>query len=222
MVKIVELIVFAVSAAAFGYGAARLFRKGTPKFFQLFVWAAGCYMIEELWVIVNALFGNGTQDGLVTVRLFGFFGCMCFMLSASSSESDRMADDGKQKKAKLLALLAPAVLLGIYVVYTLVPENKASLFSHITGFISIAPALFAAFFNLKHLLLPEDEKGYLKLTRGIDILSLVFYAGNYLYPMAFLYCSSFAMSVYDIILAAILFVIVLLCVRGAKKWKTSI
>lgn len=74
LIKAFELLAFDVSAKAFGYGAFHLFRKGKPKYFQLFVCAAGCYMLEELRVIVNSLLGSGSRDGLVTVRLFGFFG----------------------------------------------------------------------------------------------------------------------------------------------------
>lgn len=222
MIKIHELLAFAVSVAAFGYGAFRLFRKGTPKYFQLYVCAAGCYMLEEMWVIVNSLLGNGSQDGLVTARLVGFFGCLCFMLSANANEFDKVVDEGQDKSAKLLALIAPFDLLALYGLYAFSPVNTESAVSTVIGLISISPALFAAYLSLKHLLLPEDAMGFLRVTKGIDILALIFFAANYIYPAAFLYCPGTVMSVFDLILAGMLFGIMILCRKGAVKWKTLI
>lgn len=222
MIKIHELLAFAVSAAAFGYGAFHLFRRGIPKLFQLYVCAAGCYMLEELWVIVNSLLGNGNQDGLVTVRLFGFFGCLCFMLSANANEFDKVVDEGKNRKARTSAFISPAVLLVLYAFYAFSPVNTRSVAIIVIGFLSISPALFAAYFSLKHLLLPEDEMGFLKLTKGIDIAALVFYTANYIYPLADLYCPKTIMSVYDLILAGMLFGIIAACRKGAVKWEALI
>lgn len=116
-------------------------------------------MLEELWVIVNSLFGNGSEDGLVTVRLFGFFGCLCFMLSANMGEFDKVVDEKRDTKADFAALIAPAVLLVIYAIYAFAPANDGTTLVVVLGFISISPALPAAYLSLKHLLLPEDGMG---------------------------------------------------------------
>ena len=222
MIKVFEIIAVAISATAFGYGAFYLFRKGIPKFFQLYVCAAGCYMLEELWAIVNSLLGDGSQAGLLTVRLFGFFGCLCFMLSANANEFDKVVDEGTNRKARVLALIAPVVLLMLYAVYAFSPLNERTVGGIITGLLSISPALFAAYFSMKHLLLKEDEMGFLQSTKWIDITALVFYAANYFYPLADLYCPKTVMCGYDLILAGMLFGIIILCRRGAIKWKTRI
>lgn len=181
-------------------------------------------MLEELWVIVNSLLGNGSQDGLLTVRLFGFFGCLCFMLSANANEFDKVVDDEKSKeqKARAMAFIAPTVLLMLYALYAFSPLNPKLTATIVIGFVSISPALPAAYFSLKHLLLPEDEMGFLRVTKGIDILALIFYAANYVYPLADLYCPKTVMSVYDLVLAWVLFGVIVLCRKGAIKWKTLI
>ena len=222
LIKLLELLAFAVSAVTFGYGAFHLFRKETPKYFQLYVCAAGCYMLEELWVIVNSLLGNGGQDGLVTVRLIGFFGCLCFMLSANVNEFDKVVDEGNNRKAKALAFVAPVILLALYALFAFSPANAESAAVIVTGLISISPALFAAYFSLKHLLLPEDAMGFLRAVKGIDILALIFYAANYVYPTTNLYCPQAVMSVYDLLLAGMLFGLIVLCRKGAVKWKALI
>lgn len=222
MIQVHELLAFAVSVIAFVYGAFFLFRKETPKFFQLYVCAAGCYMLEELWVIVNSLLGNGSQYGLVTVRLFGFFGCLCFMLSANANEFDKVVDEGTDRKARAWAFIAPAALLVLVALFVFSPVNPMTAPAVVVGLLGISPALFASYFSMKHLLLPPDEMGFLKAAKGIDIAALVFYAANYVYPLLYLRFSNAALSIYDMLLAVILFVMIVLCRKGAVKWKTLI
>lgn len=220
--KILEILAFAVSVGAFTFGAFHLLRRGVPRFFQLYVCAAGCYMLEEVWVIVNSLLGNGSDDGLLTVRLVGFFGCLCFMLSANANEFDKVVDEGNAKKAKLLALIAPAVLLALYAVFVLVLHGERSPAASIAGFIIVSPALPASYFSFKHLLLPRDEMGFLNIVRSTDIAALVFYAANFIYPIINLYFSGTLMSICDFLLNCILFGVIIMCRRGAVKWKALI
>ena len=117
MATFLALVSFALATVAFCYGAYYLFRKELPKYFQLYVCAAGCYMLEELWVIVNSLLGDGVADGLITVRLIGFFGCLCFLLSANANQFDMVVDEGNDKKAKTLAFTAPTLLFALMVIY---------------------------------------------------------------------------------------------------------
>lgn len=67
MIKILELLAFATSVVAFGYGAIHLFKKGVIDYFKHYIYATGCYMLEELWVIVNSLLGNGSQSATLAV-----------------------------------------------------------------------------------------------------------------------------------------------------------
>lgn len=222
MIKIIELIAFIVSAVSLIYGYLTLQKKKIPKYFQQYVCAVGCYMLEELWVIVNSLLGVGALNGLVTVRLVGFFGCLCFMLSANSHGFNKITDEGKNITVRLFALLAPAVLIMIYAIYISAAKSTASSVTLITGFLALSPALFASYFSFKHLLLPDDEMGYLKSIRGIDLLSLVFYAANFAYPVLYMYVPNVIMGIYDIILAVILFAVIILCGKGASEWNTLI
>lgn len=222
MIQICELLAFAISVISFVYGMFYLFRKGKPKYFQLYVCATGCYMLEELWSIVHVLFGNGNQGGLLTVRVLGFFGCLCFMLSADANEFDRIVEERKNRKARILALIAPVLLLVLYAIYAFSPLNTRSAVVVIAGFVCISPALVGAYFSTKHLLLPKDEMGFLKSTNWIDALSLVFYTANCGYPLLYLHTSENVLGIYDMILAGMLFTMIVLCKKGAAKWETFI
>lgn len=218
LIKIFELLAFVVASSALVIGALCLFKKNVPKYFRLYVYAVGCYVLEELWVIVNALLGTGKQDGLVTVRLFGFFGCLCFLLSAAN-ELNGTVDTEKNRRVDLLSLTAPAVLLISYALYAFSPINADQLISVIIGLVSISPALFASRLSLKHLL-SGDTDGRLKVTMGTNVTALIFYAANYLYPLTNLYCDGTVMGIYDLGLSALLFVAVMMCIREASKWET--
>ena len=222
LIKIVEIISCTVSLAAFVYGASELFKKGVPEYFSLHACAAGCFLLEELWVIVNSLFGNGGDDGLVTVRLIGFFGCLCFMLSANGKIFDSVVDEGDDLKASYIALAAPAGLTALFVIYALSPLNSASISTLFLGFASLSPAIFASYYNLKHLLLREDSMGFLEITKAVSIFSLLFYGANFIYSIADLYASRVFMSFYDLLLSCMVFVLMILCRKGALEWKTRI
>lgn len=222
MTIFLELAAFAVTASVFIFGAFNLFKKEIPKYFKLYVCAAGCYMLEELWVIVNALLGNGKADGLSTVRLVGIFGCLCFMLSANVNEFDKVVDDGKNKKAKLLSLIAPAILIALCAVSVFSPLNSMTAVEKVMGTLSILPALFGSYYSLKHLLLPEDSMGFLRATRKIDVLALAFYLLTYLYSLANLFFSNLIMSLYDFLITIVFLGIIVFCKKGANKWKALI
>lgn len=221
LVKIFEILACLTTLAAVIYGALSLFRKDALKPFQLYVYAACCYMLEELWVIVNSLLGTGSQDGLVTVRLFGFFGCLCFMLSANVINTDSLQIRAK-KKIQLVSLLAPIGLLAMYAGYVFSSANQASSVTMILGLVSLSPALLASWFSLTYLLLSTRKNTFLEASRGVNLSVLIFYIANYLYPWLDLHCSKTSMSIYDLILAVLLFVIVYMCRKGAQRCMTQI
>ena len=208
--------------AAFVYGALHILRKNTPNYFKLYVFAVGCYMLEELWFIVYFFLAKGIYDGIVTVRLFGVFGCLCFMLASNGNEFDKLVDEGNNKKTEALSFFAPLLLTVMYAVFLLLSGEKMSAAEKTLGFLSISPAIFASYFSLKHLLLPEDSMGFLKITKWINVLLLVFYAANFVYPTALLYLPKTVLECYDLLISVILFGLMILCRKGADKWETLI
>ena len=220
MIKLIELLAFAISAGAFCFGAVSLFHIGTAKQYPYYIYAAGCYMLEELWVIVDTLLGNSGQDGLLTVRLFGLFGCLCFLLSAKMKECSYAERDSKNGRTAILALIAPAVLIATYVLYLINPRNNISSVVNVIGFVSLIPAFFASYFTLKHLLLKSGVTVDHKYTIMIDVLTLAFLAANPTYPLFNLYLSEYFIGAYDVFFAVMIFIIIVLCRKGALKWKT--
>ena len=214
-----EVISFLISLAAFIFGAVNLFKKGIPMYFKLFGIAEACYAIEELWVVINTMFG--TEDPFVSVRLFGTFGFFCFILSANVGEFDRTIDEGKEesKKARRLAFIAPAFFFMIYILSAFLLQEKGVAYL-ILEFIVFLPVFLASYFCLKHLLLPTDSLGFLTTTKEVDIVSLVLFLVNFGYVLDILDGVPMLINFYDIFAALIAALLTICSVKGAKRWKT--
>ena len=86
------LISFLTASFAFGYGAIRLFKKRKPMYLQLLVCASGCFALEQLSYIVNLWCG---VTAVVSIGMFGIFGCNFFLLSANFGTLDKIVDESK-------------------------------------------------------------------------------------------------------------------------------
>lgn len=212
---IFALAAFLVAAVAFGLGAIKLFRKKKPMYFQLLVCAAGCFAIEQLSMAVNSWCGI---TEMVSINMLGFFGCNFFLLSANYGTLDKIVDDGKgSKKAKVLALIAPIIMavLTAAAFFTWVSVNKTFAVMWVIMFI---PALFASYFNLKHILLPIDPFEFLKATKPCNFAALIFYILSAAYAIVSAYGQMYLSGAMLILTSLSMLVLTVFSVKGAKKW----
>ena len=215
-----ELTACIISLIALIYGIVSIVKFDMPMYFRLPVAATGCYVLEELWVVVNTLFGN--YSSFISVRLFGIFGFFCFLLCANRGGIDKTVDDGNQKnrKARIIALTAPILLFAVCLIGAFNKFGKDDLPSVILALAVFAPSFPASYYNLKHLLLKNDDMGFLGCIKGCDIISLIIFALNLLYLIKLpenLYIISY---ISDIIMALLVFTLIIFSIKGGKKWKT--
>ena len=209
------LVSFLVAAFAFGFGAAKLFKKRKPMYLQLLICAAGCFAIQQLSYVVNIWC---YVTAAVSIGMFGIFGCNFFLLSANFGTLDKIVDDGKgSSKARIISIIAPVIMMALDVVAFLSWKDK-DMFCAVMWFVMLIPALPASYFNLKHILLPMDPFEFLRATRPCNIAALVFY----IITVAYVICSASTDSIISGILSIMMSFSVLalsLCaVKGAKKW----
>lgn len=209
------LVSFLVAAFAFGFGAAKLFKKRKPMYLQLLVCAAGCFAIQQLSYVVNIWC---YVTAAVSIGMFGIFGCNFFLLSANFGTLDKIVDDGKgSSKARIISIIAPVIMMALDVVAFLSWKDK-DMFCAVMWLVMLIPALPASYFNLKHILLPVDPFEFLRATRPCNIAALVFY----IITVAYVICSASTDSIISGILSIMMSFSVLalsLCaVKGAKKW----
>ena len=212
---IFALISFLIAAFAFGFGAAKLFKKKKPLYLQLLVSAAGCFALQQLSCAVNLWCG---VTAAVSIGMLSIFGCNFFLLSANFGTLDKVVDDGTNSaNARKAAVLAPVIMATLTVLAFLSWLNK-DVFCAVVWLIMLLPALPASYFNLKHILLPMDSFAFLRATKPCNIAALVFY----LVTAAYVICSATMGSTVSGILSVLMSLSVLalsLCaVKGAEKW----
>ena len=177
-------------------------------FNRLYLYAAGCYLLEELWVIVNNLFGH--VEGLITVRLFGIVGTYSFLLAAGINELEKT--DNKNIFSKIIPLILPITFLVLFL------TNKAytSKENIILGLMVLCPMIISSYFSLKAILLSKKYKK-LKNYRLINIFTIIFYILNFLYYYPFISKNTNILVLYDIFVNAMFLVLIILNKREAYK-----
>ena len=219
--KLLELLAFLISAICFCYGGTKLFKKETLPFFYYLVCASGCYALEELWSIVDTIFGPG-KESLLSVRLFGIFGCFCFMLSAflSPPEKDRDYTLALPSSCRIIPFIGPVVSVALYGLYTFVNPNHNSTLYFILGFLSVCPSIPVFYLGLKNLFSKssapkEAKKGLNRIYR----LSLGFVLCNFLFLVITMQPSVLAVSLFDCLVSLLLAAAIMFCAKEAPSWK---
>ena len=206
---------FLMAAFAFGYGAAKLFKKKKPMYLQILVCAAGCFAIQQLSYTVNIWCG---VTEAVSIGMLGIFGCNFFLLSANFGTLDRVVDDGKGSvKARVGALVAPAVMAVLTAAAFFSWKDK-DLFYAVLCLVKLLPALPASYFNLKHILLPMDPFEILRATRPCNIAALVFYALTAAYEIFSAGAEDTVSGILSVAMSVSVLALSLCAVKGAKKW----
>lgn len=214
-----EGIAFGISVIAFIYGLLKVYTQKAPFYFKMIISAVGCYALEELWVIVQAV--CNIESSFISVRLIGVFGCFCTFLTANGKGIDKIVDDGieKNKLAKMIAFVAPVAFVVLFCLYTIMAIKSVTISYIIIPFIMFLPLILDSYYELKHLIIPMDDLKLLKAIRPISALILFEYIISFSY--LFIQSETFELCA-DILSAIVMAVIVILSEKGAKKWKTLI
>ena len=219
---IMELIYLIILGSAFAYGACKLFKKGKPLYFQLYVIACGCRLIERL--IVFATFICGLSDKNVSVGTFlGTFSIGLFGFAANYGTLDDLVDDrsdNRNKKARRLALIVPVLLTAAALWICAAYATNISVFTGVVLFIAFAPLLASSYYCMKHLLLPKDEFGLLDATRPCNAIVVVMYCiGIVRNILASTLLSEVALACVSVGIFLLHALLVYFAVKGAEKWK---
>lgn len=218
--NVFEIISVTVSIIAFLFGAFTLLKKDTHLYFKLNVCAVGCYALEEVWVLVNTFFGE--NENMISIRLIALFGCLCFFYSASASCLDEIVDTDKKanKTARIAGIIMPAILLGIYADFAVFSESTTT-FVKILIFTAMLPAIVSSYFNLKYLMMKKSSNKYLSAIKPLNAVILIFFIVMFIYMVPQVTRSGLIkLEILDAVSACIFALIIILSVRGAKKWKT--
>ena len=209
---------FVIAALAFWLGAVRLFTTKKPLYMKLLVCAAGCFMLEQqlylinIWCDVREMFSIG---------ILGILGCNCFMLSANYGTLDKIVDDGskKNKAARFISYIAPIIVSALTFNVFLVWKDK-DIICGILWALMLLPAIPASYLNLKHILLPMDDFGFLRATRFCNIFALVLYIVMATFAACSASNNSRLAGILSCLMSLAVLSITIFAIKGAKQWGT--
>lgn len=213
---IYEIVPLGISLVGFMIGLVTILKKKAPYYFTLIIFAVGCFVIEQVSLTVNTV--CGIYDD-VWIGALGVFGCNLFLLSANYGALDKVVDEsGLPFGKKMLSLVAPVILAASAISIFLIWKNRNMMCAVVFAFL-LVPAIPASYYNVKHLLLPEDDLGLLKAIKDCDIMSLIFIFMSVIY--LFIEATG---SVPGIVITAILHALSVLglalaAAKGVRQWK---
>ena len=207
---------FVIAAVAFWFGAVKLFTRKKPFYMKLLVCAAGCFMLEQQLLLINLWCG---VHEVFSIGMLGILGCNYFLLSANYGTLDKIVDDRaiENRPARLFAIIAP-LIIALLCLNAFFAWKDKDIICDVMWMLMLLPAIPASYFNLKHILLPEDPGGFLRATRNSNISALILYV----IMTFFVRCSATDNSRLEGILSLLMSLAVLgitiSAVKGAKKW----
>lgn len=209
----------AAAASALVFGAKRLLRKSTLAYFQFLIWGAACFALASLSAFVNYVCGS-TDNLHVTLASCGIIGVLIAFLCANMGVLDKLVDEKNDstRKARRIAFVTPVVFaaaLGVACVRNL--EEGRGNFSLLIIALGV-PMVLGSYYNTKHLLLPMDGMQILKMTRGCNIMCLLFDAAEVVYMTASAYEKPVVTDVCYVVRSLIVLVLIVFAVRGSKEW----
>lgn len=214
-----SLLCFA-ALIGFGYGLIRFFRPKQALYKKMVACAIGCLFIERLYGIVQILVA-GDVPQLFQIGTFGNIGCYMFLFSANYGAIDSLIDDGSQalKKYRRIALAAPAAAIGIGVVILLSPSDPGRT---ITCAIEELFTGAAAYYSLKHLLIPKKYMDFLSSLKPFHMLCLLLAVA--LTTENIIWCYQVTEEIVWMVPYTMLFLIMPaiapILERGIRKWRT--
>ena len=216
---IANIIGFVCALFGFIYGGIRFFRPRQALYAQMITLALGCGAFGRLFYIVRLL-TSGYITGSVQLGFFGIVGSFMFFFSSNFGTLDSLLDDRSKefRKYRLIAFIAPAVFVGMYILFFLTAE--ISTMWKILGAVLTFFVIQSSYFNLKHLIFPDVDFGVVKCLRPYNLLVLIYSLSVYVECIALSRDNPVLTLICCIVTGIVSVAMMPLIVRGLKKWRT--
>ena len=201
---------------AFVYGVISFFKKGKSLYAQLVTCGMGCFVMAYIFQILQIFITKEIETGFQVGNL-GIIGAMAFFFTASFGELDDDVDDEYKslRKYRLLAFIAPLVILIIYLPSLFSSISVQTKIFTLIQFIFIGPA---AYYSFKHLIIPDVDVGIVKPIRAYNLVQLLMELFLTL-ELGAINFNGEVMAIIFVVILSILFVISIpLLKKGASKW----
>ena len=215
---IAELVPLATALFSTFYGIKYFFKKGKPLCLQSITMAMASHALGSIYHLCQTLTVEDVVDGFTPAYL-GRIGFFLFIITASYGQLDRIVDDGssQMRPARLIAFAAPACAALLFIPHAIVATTPLS--TKIVYSLVWIPAIISVYFNLKHVLIPDLDFGFIKSLKPYNLFVLLLSFSELACLTAWNYYH------YPILLAISATVFGALCVctmiaakKGVEKW----
>ena len=214
---IAELFPLLAALFSFVYGLKFFFKKGKPLFLQSLTMAMASYALGSLYHICLTLTSDSLVEGFTPAYL-GRIGFFLFLITASYGQLDRIVDDGsrKMRPARIIALIAPVCAVLLFVPNLVIEDVPAA--TKIAYLLVWIPATISVYFNLKHVIIPDYDFGFIKAIKAYNVSALCLSFSELLSLTAWDYYYSIPMAVISVLFGILCIITVVTARKGVKKW----
>ena len=217
LLLIANIIVCICAFFGFIYGGILFFRPKKALYAQMITLAMGVIGFGRLFLVCRILTGGEITETF-QLGFVGMFASFLFFFSANYGAVDSLIDDSVNRSiwSRLATFLAPLTAIILYIVFFIVRDT--SLMWRIFGAMLTLNIALSTYFNLKHLISPDVDKGVITCLRPYNLLALI-YAASVLVECIGLSSGNDVLAFIAGLISAISIILIIpLIERGVKRW----
>ena len=217
LLLIANIIVCVCAFFGFIYGGILFFRPKKALYAQMITLAMGVIGFGRLFLVCRILTGGEITETF-QLGFVGMFASFLFFFSANYGAVDSLIDDSVNRSiwSRLATFLAPLAAIILYIVFFIVRET--SLMWRIFGAMLTLNIALSTYFNLKHLISPDIDKGVITCLRPYNLLALIYAASVLVECIGLSSGNTILAFVAGLISAISIILIIPLIERGVKRW----
>ena len=217
LLLIANIIVCICAFFGFIYGGILFFRPKKALYAQMITLAMGVIGFGRLFLVCRILTGGEITETF-QLGFVGMFASFLFFFSANYGAVDSLIDDSVNRStwSRLVPFLAPLAAIILYIVFFIVRD--ASLMWRIFGAMLTLNIALSTYFNLKHLISPDIDKGVITCLRPYNLLALIYAVSVLVECIGLSSGNTILAFVAGLISAISIILIIPLIERGVKRW----
>ena len=217
LLLIANIVVCICAFFGFIYGGILFFRPKKALYAQMITLAMGVIGFGRLFLVCRILTGGEITETF-QLGFVGMFASFLFFFSANYGAVDSLIDDGVNRStwSRLVPFLAPLAAIILYIVFFIVRDT--SLMWRIFGAMLTLNIALSTYFNLKHLISPDVDKGVITCLRPYNLLALIYAASVLVECIGLSSGNTILAFVAGLISAISIILIIPLIERGVKRW----
>lgn len=214
---IAELVPLLAALFSLIFGLKHFFKKGKPLCLQSLTLGMASHALGSLYHICQDLTSEELVGGFTPAYL-GRIGFFLFIITASYGHLDRIVDDGSaiMRPARRIALIAPVCALLLYIPNAMIDDTLVA--TKVVYALVWIPAIISVYFNLKHLLIPDLDFGFIKALKPYNLFVLLLSFSELACLTAWDYYDPMALAITAVAFGVLCVCTMVAAKKGVEKW----